>query len=249
MTFGGKTVVLGGDFRQILPVIPKGTRQDIVGASDRTIGDSLDGECEINIPDKFLLKSVEDPISTIVDSIFPGFRTGNRDVKYLKDCAILAPTLDVVDNINEYMNEYNTAEGMTYLSCNSVCKSDSNVDMLADLHTPEFLNGLRCSGVPDHSLTLKVGSPVMLMRNIDHSLGLCNGTRMIISKLATHVLEAQILTRTSAAKDGIIGPVRYKMKYHHFLRKLMNTKPSHGPIHFRAPSEGKSLLSNYPSSV
>lgn len=33
MTFGGKTVVLGGDFRQILPVIPKGTRQDIVGAS------------------------------------------------------------------------------------------------------------------------------------------------------------------------------------------------------------------------
>ncbi|XP_031127705.1 ATP-dependent DNA helicase PIF3-like [Ipomoea triloba] len=32
-TFGGKTVVLGGDFRQILPVIPKGSRQDIVSAS------------------------------------------------------------------------------------------------------------------------------------------------------------------------------------------------------------------------
>jgi ATP-dependent DNA helicase PIF1 len=31
--FGGKVVVLGGDFRQILPVIPKGTRQDIVHAS------------------------------------------------------------------------------------------------------------------------------------------------------------------------------------------------------------------------
>jgi len=30
---GGKTVVLGGDFRQILPVIPKGTRQDIVNAT------------------------------------------------------------------------------------------------------------------------------------------------------------------------------------------------------------------------
>jgi hypothetical protein len=28
--FGGKVVVLGGDFRQILPVIPKGTRQEIV---------------------------------------------------------------------------------------------------------------------------------------------------------------------------------------------------------------------------
>jgi ATP-dependent DNA helicase PIF1 len=31
--FGGKTVVLGGDFRQILPVIPNGGREDIVSAS------------------------------------------------------------------------------------------------------------------------------------------------------------------------------------------------------------------------
>jgi hypothetical protein len=31
--FGGKTMVLGGDFRQILPVIPKGGREDIVSAS------------------------------------------------------------------------------------------------------------------------------------------------------------------------------------------------------------------------
>ncbi|CAH9074498.1 unnamed protein product [Cuscuta europaea] len=33
------------------------------------------------------------------------------------------------------------------------------------------------------------------------------------------------------------GLVRQKMKYHRFLRKRMNTKPSHGPIHFRAPSK------------
>jgi hypothetical protein len=31
--FGGMTVVLGGDFRQILPVLPKGKRHNIVGAS------------------------------------------------------------------------------------------------------------------------------------------------------------------------------------------------------------------------
>ncbi|XP_019167801.1 PREDICTED: ATP-dependent DNA helicase PIF1-like [Ipomoea nil] len=247
MTFGGKTVVLGGDFRQILPVIPKGTRQDIVGAcinasylwrsckvfrltknlrlrslqsdtevkeieefakwianiGDGTIGDSLHGECEINIPEEFVLTCVEDPISTIVDSIFPMFRRGHSDIQYLKDRAILAPTLDIVDAVNEYMNDYNNAEGRTYLDCDSV-KSDSNVDMLADLHTPEFLNGLRCSGVPNHSLTLKVGSPVMLLRNIDHSLGLCNGTRMIISKLVDHVLEAQILCGASAGTKVLI---------------------------------------------
>jgi ATP-dependent DNA helicase PIF1 len=31
--FGGMTVVLGGDFRQILPVVRKGSRQDIIDAS------------------------------------------------------------------------------------------------------------------------------------------------------------------------------------------------------------------------
>jgi ATP-dependent DNA helicase PIF1 len=30
--FGGKVVVFGGDFRQILPVIPKGTRSEIVNS-------------------------------------------------------------------------------------------------------------------------------------------------------------------------------------------------------------------------
>lgn len=31
--FGGKVVVLGGDFRQVLPVIPKGSKEDCINAS------------------------------------------------------------------------------------------------------------------------------------------------------------------------------------------------------------------------
>ncbi|XP_019197928.1 PREDICTED: uncharacterized protein LOC109191727 [Ipomoea nil] len=248
MTFGGKTVVFGGDFRQILPVIPKGIRQDIVGASknssylwrsckvfrltknlrlrsvqssieakeieefanwianigDGTLGNSSDGEADITIPDELLLRCDDDPIATIVDSTFPAFRRGNVDLSYLKDSDILAPTLDVVDSINKYMNDHNPAEGMTYLSCDSVCKSDSNADMLADLNTPEFLNGLHCSGVPNHALTLKFRSPVMLLRNIDHTLGLCNGTRLIVTRLADHVLEGQIICGTNAGTRVLI---------------------------------------------
>jgi ATP-dependent DNA helicase PIF1 len=33
LPFGGKTIVFGGDFRQILPVIPKGGRADVVHAT------------------------------------------------------------------------------------------------------------------------------------------------------------------------------------------------------------------------
>ncbi|XP_019168340.1 PREDICTED: uncharacterized protein LOC109164044 [Ipomoea nil] len=242
MTFGGKTVVLGGDFKQILPVIPKGTRQDIVRANisssylwksykvlrltknlrlrsvqleiecreiddfakwianigDGTVGIQFDGGSDITVPERLLLECEDDPIATIVDSTFPNFRQGMGDLSYLNDSAILAPKLDVVDSINQYMNDHNPAEGKTYLSCDSVCKSDSNVDMLAYLHTPEFLNGLRCSGVPNHALTLKVGSPVMLLRNIDHTLGLCNGTRLIVTRLAEHVLEGKIMCGTNA---------------------------------------------------
>ena len=33
MSFGGKLIVFGGDFRQILPVVTKGSRADIVVAS------------------------------------------------------------------------------------------------------------------------------------------------------------------------------------------------------------------------
>ena len=41
---------------------------------------------------------------------------------------------------------------------------------------------------------LKVGSPVMLLRNLNQSDGLCNGTRLIITQLGDRVLDAQIIT-------------------------------------------------------
>ncbi|CAH9106758.1 unnamed protein product, partial [Cuscuta europaea] len=59
-------------------------------------------------------------------------------------------------------------------------------------------------GVPNHELTLKVGTPVMLLRNIDHSMGLCNGTRLIITRLGDHILEAKVLTGRSMGQQVLI---------------------------------------------
>ena len=33
LPFGGKTVVFGGDFRQVLPIVRRGSRAQVVGAS------------------------------------------------------------------------------------------------------------------------------------------------------------------------------------------------------------------------
>jgi len=52
---------------------------------------------------------------------------------------------------------------------------------------------LRTSGLPNHQIKLKVGCPIMLLRNIDQSEGLCNGTRLKVTKLANHVIEATIM--------------------------------------------------------
>ncbi|VFQ69529.1 unnamed protein product [Cuscuta campestris] len=99
--------------------------------SDGTAGDENDGSSEIIIPDDMLLESTDDPIGTIVHSTYPDFHNIASDPTYLQNRAILAPTLDVVDEIIDYMTSLNNVgEAKSYFSSDTVCKSDSNADFL-----------------------------------------------------------------------------------------------------------------------
>ncbi|KAF5186184.1 Atp-dependent dna helicase, partial [Thalictrum thalictroides] len=60
------------------------------------------------------------------------------------------------------------------------------------------------SGVPSHLLELKIGVPVMLIRNINPSLGLCNGTRLIVTQLKSKILRAKIITGSRIGKEVTI---------------------------------------------
>ncbi|XP_057719453.1 uncharacterized protein LOC130933862 [Arachis stenosperma] len=73
-----------------------------------------------------------------------------------------------------------------------------------DLYGPELLNSINCSGLPLHKLILKVGVPVMLLRNIDQSSGLCNGTRLQVRKLGNHVIECEVLTDNNVGHIALI---------------------------------------------
>ncbi|XP_019185002.1 PREDICTED: ATP-dependent DNA helicase PIF4-like [Ipomoea nil] len=94
MTFGDKTVVLGGDFRQILPVIPKGTGQDIVQASINS--SYLWNNCEVlRLTKNLRLRSIsnEDEVEKLdsfakwIADVGDGNLGEDNDV----DCNILIP--------------------------------------------------------------------------------------------------------------------------------------------------------------
>ncbi|GJZ93036.1 ATP-dependent DNA helicase PIF1-like protein [Tanacetum coccineum] len=77
-----------------------------------TVGDGTvlakkkEGEDEaawIEIPERFLINSLESPIEQIVKETYHDFTTRQRDDEYLKERAILTPRNDDADAINTYM--------------------------------------------------------------------------------------------------------------------------------------------------
>ncbi|XP_058776861.1 uncharacterized protein LOC131651210 [Vicia villosa] len=221
--FGGKVVIFGGDFRQILPVVPGGSRSDIVHSTinasyiwhyvkigEGRISEPNDGYANIDIPPELLITDFDDPILAIVESTYPDFLNCYQSCDYLKNRAILASTLDIVDTINDHVLAM-----MPEIH-------DSNI---LQVLSPKFLSSLRTSGLPNHHLKLKVGTPIMLMRNIDQSQGLCNGTRLIVTKMAAHVLEAKLMGDNNNGKVIYIprmdmspsqSPWPFKLSRHQF---------------------------------
>ncbi|KAK9053704.1 hypothetical protein SSX86_024778 [Deinandra increscens subsp. villosa] len=208
LPFGGKIMVMGGDFRQVLPVVKCGTRAQIVDASLRMsplwsltrvmrltinmralndpwfsdfllrFGDGTEESIEgsfIRIPDSMTIPSTvrENSIKEQIDAIFPSLQDNMHSSDYIISRVILSTKNSSVDEINEQMIDNFEGEEKVYYSF------DEAEDDCNNLYPVEFLNMLNVSGVPPHKRRLKVGCPIILLRNIDPSHGLCNGTRLI----------------------------------------------------------------------
>ncbi|KAK9683396.1 hypothetical protein RND81_10G137800 [Saponaria officinalis] len=281
--FGGKIIVFDGDFRQILHVVPKGSRQDIVYASISSsplwryckvlkltrnmrlevgssqsntdeirqfsewilqVGDGLaggpnDDVGDIEIPEELLIHSKSDPIAAIVESTYPSLNDHLGDPHYFKERAVLALTHDIVELVNKYVLSLIPNEERVYLSSDEISKDENNI-ATHDLYSTEFLNTIRCSGLPNHNIKLKVGAIVMLLRNIDQANGLCNGTRLVVTNLGDRVIGATVISGsnngmrvyipciTLTPSDTTKFPVRFDRRSQFPLTGLSRSIPNSG---------------------
>jgi ATP-dependent DNA helicase PIF1 len=74
------------------------------------------------------------------------------------------------------------------------------VDDPHNYYPSEFLNTLTPSGLPPHVLKLKIGCPIILLRNIDPANGLCNGTRLVVRGFQRNTIDAEIMVGDHVGK-------------------------------------------------
>ncbi|PNX66932.1 ATP-dependent DNA helicase PIF1, partial [Trifolium pratense] len=192
--FGGKVIVFGGDFRQILPVVPRGYRSDIVHATinsskiwdhykvltltqnmrlkkngndqeianfskwllkigEGRLSEPNDGYADVDIPKELLILDYDDPIPAIVQSTYPNLVDQYKCPNYLQARAILASTIEVVEQINTYVLSLIPGDAQDFYSCDSIDRADVNDCEIFETLTPEFLNSLKTSGLPNHKIS------------------------------------------------------------------------------------------------
>ncbi|XP_024636580.1 uncharacterized protein [Medicago truncatula] len=212
--FGGMAIVLGRycmlseEERCQILLMPRSIRQRyglieeianfckwILSIGDGNDASGDNGEMKVEIPEDLLISDTTNPLMSLIDSVYPDLNDNLGDQLFFQERGILAPTLDSIEHINEFMMSLIPGEEKEYLTSDSIFRSGENSDVQSEWLTPEFLNGIKSSGIPNHRLKLKVGCPVMLLRNIDQANGLCNGTRLTVIHLGKSTITATVITR------------------------------------------------------
>jgi hypothetical protein len=231
--FGGKVVVLGGDPRQILPVIENVSKSAckeladfnnwILAIGNGTINHVCNNDKNqdpnsmfVEIPADLLICTTENKIKILVDFVYPDFQTNFKRPEYFKERAILATTNEIVDEINNYMLNLLPDSEKEYFIADTISRCTDTCNDAGILYLVEYLNTPNANNFQSHRLKLKVGASIMLLRNLNQSIGLCNSTRLIVTNLGHNVIQAIIITGTNTSDIAYIPRINLTTRGHHW---------------------------------
>jgi len=129
-------------------------------------------------------------IPELIEWTFPHLEANFPHESWLSGRCILAPKNTMVEAINKECLQRIPLAAWVCHSADAVIDEDNQVAV-----PPEYLHTLLPAGLPPHTLVLKRGIPIMLLRNLNPYRGLCNGTRLIVMNVhqGGRVLQAKII--------------------------------------------------------
>ena len=255
--FGGIPVILGGDFAQILPVVRRGDRPQIVQAclqyspiwpqlevrklteNMRVQGADPENRAFVQWLQDLSYNpafhgSVE-PLASfgrcysqgqLIQRVYPRslLEAAASDSTLFADRAILCPRNITVADINAAVLAQCPGETTRYFSTNSVDQPPAEEGLELPPISPEFLFSLNFSGLQPSILELKVGVPVILLRNLQASKGMCNGTRLVITRLGRWVLQGKVLSGSFAGEIRLIPRIKLQSSKEDFAYIITRTQ-------------------------
>jgi hypothetical protein len=146
---------------------------------------------------------------SLISAIYPAIEDPGHTDQYYLECTILSGRNDDVDNLNASILSKFPGEESILWSADKVDMENIGANE-AHLYPSEFLATLQATGLPLAQLALKPGCPLMLLRNLDPSNGLCNGTHMILLQIRPCVLVCCILGGKHAGQTAFIPQITIK---------------------------------------
>lgn len=151
---------------------------------------------EISFPENFC--KLQPSINELIEKVYPNIAENYKNHDWLFERAILAAKNDDVDKLNHQILNKIPEKMIEYNSIDTVTEEEQSVN-----YPTEFLNSLQPTGMPPHVLKLKIGSILMIIRNLNPPK-LCNGTRIVVKKLTTNLIEATIISGKFKGEDVLI---------------------------------------------
>uniref|UniRef100_A0A0N5BJX0 ATP-dependent DNA helicase n=1 Tax=Strongyloides papillosus TaxID=174720 RepID=A0A0N5BJX0_STREA len=180
-SFGGKLIVMGGDFRQCLPIIKNQTTGQMQGS---TILNSNYFTHDHQVKRIYLNENMratdnERNFAKFLLQVGNGVRYTQQDMQNNEMTAILAPTNATTKNMNEQMLlKYYPKTIETYYSKDENYYENDNNAAALEL-TVELFNTFNPFRYPLHEFKIAKCCILICLRNLNIREGLCNGTRMI----------------------------------------------------------------------